>query len=85
EEAKRGIEALRLLKQAKAEAKKAGDDKEEDDKERASDVGRSGSITINGSIIRRSTIGAGAIKKCPHCGAALPKYASFCGECGGKL
>ncbi|MCZ7381563.1 MAG: zinc ribbon domain-containing protein [Candidatus Methanoperedens sp.] len=85
EEAKRGIEALRLLKQAKAEGKKAGDDKEGDDKGATIKFGRSGSITENGSIIQRSNIGAGAMKKCPHCGATLPKYAGFCGECGGKL
>lgn len=81
EEAKRGIEALRLLKQAKAEGRRgeagAGQDTHE--------FGRSGSITINGSIIRRSNIGAGAMKKCPHCGATLPMYASFCGECGSKM
>lgn len=85
EEAKRGIEALKLLKQAKAEGKKAGDDKEGDDKGTTIKFGRSGSITEKGSIIQRSNIGAGAMKKCPHCGAALPKYAGFCGECGGKL
>ena len=84
EEARRGIEALKLLKQAKAEAKKAGYDKEGDDKGGAIKLGRSGSITENGSIIQRSNIGAGA-RKCPNCGATLPKYASFCGECGGKL
>lgn len=85
EEAKRGIEALRLLKQAKAEGKKAGYDKEDDDKGSTIKFGRSGSITENGSIIQRSNIGAGAMKKCPHCGATLPRYAGFCGECGGKL
>ncbi len=85
EEAKRGIEALRLLKQAKAEGKKAGYDKEEDDKGSTIKFGRSGSITENGNIIQRSNIGAGGTKKCPNCGAALPRYASFCGECGGKL
>ncbi len=84
EEAKRGIEALRLLKQTKAEAKKAGYDEEGDDKGRAIKFGRSGSITENGSIIQRSNIGAGA-RKCPNCGATLPKYASFCGECGSKM
>jgi hypothetical protein len=84
EEARRGIEALRLLKQAKAEGKKTGYDQEGDDGGSTIKFGRSGSITVNGSIIHGSNIGAGA-KKCPHCGAALPKYAGFCGECGSKL
>ncbi len=81
EEARRGIEALRLLKQAKAEGRKG----EAGDGQDTHEFGRSGSITINGSIIQRSNIGAGEMKKCPHCGATLPKYAGFCGECGGKL
>lgn len=84
EEARRGIEALKLLKQAKAEGKKAGYDMEGDNKGTTFKSGRSGSITVDGSIIHGSPIGAGA-KKCPHCGATLPKYAGFCGECGGKL
>ncbi len=81
-EAKRGIEALRLLKQAKAEGKKAGYDQVAD-KERTHEFGRF-HLTEKGSIIQRYNIGAGA-KKCPNCGAALPRYASFCGECGEKL
>ena len=83
EEAKRGIEALRLLKQAKAEGRKGV--QEEDDKGHTIKFGRSGSITESGSIIQRSNIGAGAMKKCPHCGAMMPRYASFCGECGKKI
>jgi hypothetical protein len=84
EEARRGIEALRLLKQAKAEGKKAGYDQEGDNKVTNVKFGRSGSITVNGSIIQRAAIGADT-KKCPHCGAKVPKYAGFCGECGAKL
>lgn len=84
EEARRGIEALRLLKQAKAEGKKDGYDMEGDNKGTTVKFGRSGSINVNGSIIQRAAIAADA-KKCPHCGAALPKYAGFCGECGAKL
>ncbi len=83
EEARRGIEALRLLKQAKAEGK-AGFDQEGDNKGTTIKFGRSGSIIVNSSIIQRAAIAADT-KKCPHCGAALPKYAGFCGECGNKL
>ena len=84
EEARRGIEALRLLKQAKAEGKMAGNDQEGDNKGTTIKLGRSGSITVNGSIITRAAIAADT-KKCPHCGAKLPKYAGFCGECGNKV
>lgn len=84
EEARRGIEALRLLKQAKAEGKKAGDYHEGDNKGTTIKLGRSGSITVNGSIIQRAAVAADT-KKCPYCEAKLPKYAGFCGECGGKL
>jgi hypothetical protein len=56
EEAKRGIEALRLLKQAKAEGKKAVDE-QDDDKGSTIKFGRSGSITEKGSIIRYTPIG----------------------------
>jgi hypothetical protein len=88
EEARQVIEEVYIpWKKAKAAGRKgeAGDEQEVVDKERTRELGRYGSITINGSIIRRSNIDAGAMKKCSHCGAALPMYASFCGECGKKL
>lgn len=84
EEARRGIEALKLLKQAKAEGKKAGNDMEDINRGTTVKLGRSGSIIVNGSTITRAAIAADT-KKCPHCGAKLPKYAGFCGECGNKL
>ncbi len=86
EEAKRGIEALRLLKQTKAEGRKgeAGASQEGDDKGRTIKFGRSGSITENGSIIQRSTIGASA-RKCPNCGREVEANERFCLECGAKL
>ncbi len=84
EEARRGIEAYRLLKQAKSEGKKNGPDQEKDDKAPAIKFGGSGSIIVNSSIIQRAAIAADS-KKCPHCGSKLPKYAGFCGECGNKI
>jgi Tfp pilus assembly protein PilZ len=87
EEARQVIKELYIpWKKAKAEGRKgeAGDGQEVADKERTLEFGRSGSITKNGSIIQRSNIGANT-RKCPNCGATMPKYAGFCGECGGKL
>ncbi|MFZ3060310.1 MAG: zinc ribbon domain-containing protein [Candidatus Methanoperedens sp.] len=81
EEARRGIEALRLLKLAKAEGRKG----EAGDGQDTHDFGRSGSITEKGSIIQRSNIGAGAMKKCPNCGREVEANEKFCLECGAKL
>lgn len=85
EEAKRGIEALRLLKQAKAEGRKGEVGIEQDvaDKERADEPGRF-HLTENGSIIQRSNIGA-STRRCPDCSREVEANEKFCLECGAKL
>ncbi len=49
------------------------------------DEGGKAQVNIRESMMQRSNIGAGAMKKCPNCGREVEANEKFCLECGTKL
>ncbi len=43
------------------------------------------SVSIEDSVVQRSTIGVGTTKKCPKCGHEVSEDEKFCPKCGEQM